>query len=149
MKQKKIVLYIFVVLVTIAAIGAWYFYKEYNRTLKDTSLLTPDYSLPATSLIEEFIVNDSIAGKKYLDKIIRLEGIVKEILKDEAGFNTIILGNTSAMSSVRCSMDSIHNKEADQLRKGSHAAVKGICVGFNASDLLGSDVIMVRCLVEQ
>jgi hypothetical protein len=44
-------------------------------------------------------------------------------------------------------MDSIHNKEAADVKRGIHIAMKGICTGFNADELLGSDVILVRCVV--
>jgi len=149
MTRKKFVLYTFLLLLVMASIAAWYIYKEYNRTLKDTVLLKPDYSLSAPALIKEFTDNDSTAGKKYLDRVISVAGMVREVVKDEAGFNTIVLGDTLSMSSVRCSLDSVHNKEADRLQKGNQISVKGICAGFNASDLLGSDVIMVRCVVEE
>jgi tRNA_anti-like len=147
MNRKKIILYSVMFLFLIAAVVAWYVYKEYNRKPEDTALLNPDYSLQARLLIKEFETNDSTAGKKYLDKIIQVDGLVKDIIKDEAGFNSIILGDTASMSSVRCSMDSLHNKEVNRLQKGSHAVIKGICAGFNADELLGSDVILVRCVL--
>jgi tRNA_anti-like len=147
MNRKKIILYSVMFLFLIAAVVAWYVYKEYNRKPEDTALLNPDYSLQARLLIKEFETNDSTAGKKYLDKIIQVDGLVKDIIIDEAGFNSVILGDTASMSSVRCSMDRLHNKEANRLKKGSHAVIKGICAGFNADELLGSDVILVRCVL--
>jgi hypothetical protein len=148
MKRKKIILYSGLLLLLIMATAAWYIYKEYNRTLKDTASLKPDYSLQTADIIKEFEVNEKEAGKKYWDKVIEVRGLVKDIIHDEAGFNSIILGDTASLSSVRCSLDSVHNSEANRLRKGTHAMVKGICAGFNADELLGSDVILVRCVVE-
>lgn len=149
MKTKKIILYSSLLLLIIAAIATWYIYKEYNRTLKDTALLEPDYTISAMALIKEFETNETEAGKKYWDKIIIIDGFVKDIIKDEAGFNTIILGDTVSRSSIRCSIDSLHNSEVNRLSKGIPTIVKGICAGFNADQLLGSDVIMVRCVVQR
>lgn len=149
MKRKKIILYGSLLLLLIVASAAWYIYKEYNRTLKDTRHLKTDYSIEATALIKEFVSNEIDAGKKYWDKVIKVDGLVKDIIRDEAGFNSVILGDTASLSSVRCSMDSVHNSEANRLKKGTHTTVKGICAGFNAEELLGSDVILVRCVVEE
>lgn len=148
MKRKKIGRYIAIPLIIIV-VAALYFYKEYNRTNKNTSGLRLDYTVDASSIIKEFETDDSLAGKKYTDKIILAEGIVKEILKDDRGFYSVMLGDTTSMSSVKCSMDSIYKHEALKLQKGAYATVKGVCAGFNADELLGSDVILVRCVIDK
>ncbi|MBL7745091.1 MAG: hypothetical protein JNN00_16575 [Chitinophagaceae bacterium] len=145
-KRKRILLILGVLLVAAAGIGG-YIYKEYNRTHEDTADIKPDYSVAATDLITEFESNEAGSNKKYWDKVLEASGTVKDIAKDERGFYSVILGDTTSMSSVRCSMDSLHNKEASSLQKGNTVTMKGICTGFNADELLGSDVILVRCLV--
>jgi uncharacterized protein YyaL (SSP411 family) len=148
MKRKKIIRYIVLpLLVVIAAVG-FYIFKEYNRAHKDTSKLKPDYSIAAADLVKEFETNEQASNKKYWDKIIRVEGMVKDLTQDDKGFYSIVLGDTSVMSSVRCSIDSIHNSEAASVKKGTTIAVKGICSGFNADELLGSDVILVRSVID-
>jgi beta-glucosidase-like glycosyl hydrolase len=74
--------------------------------------------------------------------------MVKDLLKDDRGFYSIVLGDTASMSSVRCSIDSVHSGEAAAIQKGNTIAVKGICSGFNADEMLGSDVILVRSVVD-
>ncbi|MGZ8540112.1 MAG: OB-fold protein, partial [Chitinophagaceae bacterium] len=95
----------------------------------------------------EFETEEPASNKKYWDKVILVDGMVKEVSKDDRGLYSVILGDTASMSSVRCSMDSIHNHETAAVKKGDHLAVKGICAGFNADEMLGSDVILVRCAV--
>lgn len=129
--------------------GALYFYNEYNRKSKDTARLKADYTITAVSIIKEFETNESSARKKYSDKIIMAKGIIKDIIKDDRGFYSVMLGDADSMSSVKCSMDSIHNAEAAGLQKGTQASVKGVCAGFNADELLGSDVVLVRCVIEK
>jgi len=148
MKRKKIIRYVLLSLVVIIAVVAVYIYKEYNRTHKDTGRMKAEYSLSATSLLKEFETNEQASNKKYWDKVIRVEGTVKEIVKDDKGFYSLALGDTASLSSVRCSMDSVHGDKAAAVKKGSFIAVKGICSGFNADEMLGSDVILVRSVVE-
>ena len=83
MKRKKIIRYVVLPLLLILAGVAIYIYKEYNRTHKDTAKLKPDYSITATDLLKEFGANEQVANKKFWDKIIRVEGHVKELVKDE------------------------------------------------------------------
>jgi hypothetical protein len=148
MKRKKIVRYVLLSLLVIIAAVAVYIYKEYNRTHKDTAGLKPDYSLSATDLVKEFEENEQASNTKYWDKVIRVEGMVKDVVKDDKGFYTMVLGDTSSMSSVRCSIDSVHSNIASTVKKGSAVAVKGICSGFNADEMLGSDVILVRSAID-
>lgn len=149
MKRRKFIRFILLPLLVIAAMAAFYIYKEYNRTHKDTAKLKPDFSVPATTLVKEFETNEQEANKKYWDKVIRVEGTVKELLKDDRGFFSITLGDTSSMSSVRCSIDSLHTQGTGSVRRGDNIAVKGICSGFNADELLGSDVILVRSVIDK
>lgn len=148
MKRKKIIRYILIALLVIIAAAALYIYKEYNRTHKDTTRLKADYSLSATDLIKEFETNEQASNKKYTDKVVRVDGEVKDILRDDKGFYSLVLGDTASLSSVRCSIDSVHSQEAAAVKKGERIAVKGICSGFNADELLGSDVILVRSVVD-
>lgn len=147
MKRKNILRYIVLPILLIISIAAIYIYKEYNRTHKDTSKLKPDYSVTASNLINEFESDEQSSNKKYWDKVIEVEGVTKELVKDEKGFYTVILGDPATMSSIRCSIDSSHNKEITSIITGKKIKLKGICSGFNADELLGSDVILVRSVV--
>ncbi|MBK5270517.1 MAG: hypothetical protein JJE22_05825 [Bacteroidia bacterium] len=130
--------------------GIWQGVSEYNRANKDFSNVTADIKIVATDLIQEYETNDSSANKKYLGKIIEISGVIKDIAKDEAGYYTVVLGDTASMSSVRCSMDSVHQQDAARQTIGSSATVRGSCTGFNKDEMgLGSDVILNRCVIVQ
>ena len=144
MKKKKIIRYSLLSLFLLVSVSAFYFYQEFNRTHKDTAGLTPDYTVPAASLIREFETNEQMSNKKYWDKVLRVKGTVKEITKDDKGLFSVVLGDAASMSSVRCSIDSLHTSETKTVKEGDLITVKGICSGFNADELLGSDVILVR-----
>lgn len=148
MKRKKIIRYILLFVLVVGAVAAIYIYKEYNRKHKDTARVKADFSLTTTELLNEFAANEKASGEKYMDKVLRVEGAVKDIIKDEKGFYTIALGDTASMSSVRCSIDSTHTSEVVNLQKGTRLALKGICTGYTADELLGADVVLVRSVVD-
>jgi hypothetical protein len=145
MTRKKT---IWLIILLVAAGVGWYAYKEYTRPNKDFLYAKPDYILSASSLINEYESNDSSANKKYNGQIVEIDGLVKKVEKDEKGFYTLILGDSSSLSSVRCSMDTTHQQDAAILAPGSSAVVRGACTGFNSDEMgLGSDVILNRCAI--
>lgn len=145
-KRKKILLILGVLLAGAAAAGV-YVYREYNRVAIDTAAVQADFSLAAPQLVAEFEKDESRSNQKYLSRIIEVNGVVREVKRDDRGFYTVVLGDTASMSSVRCSMDSLHNAEAAAMAPGQPARLKGVCTGFTADELLGSDVILVRSVV--
>ena len=143
---RKIIGYTIGLLLLVAAGIAYYAYSEFNRKLKDTSSLRPDHRLNADQLISEFEKNDSMASVAFLDKVIEVKGPIKESIKDDAGYLTLVI-RENGTTSIRCSMDSAHSKEASELKSGVLVSVKGICSGFNRDELLGSDIVLVRCVL--
>lgn len=146
MNRKKTIWLI--IILTVAA-GAWYGYREYNRTNEDLQKGKPDFVLSAAILIHEYETGDSTVNKKYNGKVIEVTGDVKDIEKDEEGFYTIILGDSASLSSVRCAMDTMHTTDVASFVAGSSATVRGSCNGFNKDEtrLLGSDVILNFCAI--
>jgi len=144
MGKKKIIWFIVLLVV---AIGGLYAYKEYTRTNKDLTKVKADIQITAVALVKEYETNDSSANNKYSGRVLEIVGMVKDIQKDDGNY-TLVLGDTAVMSSVRCSMDSVHQQDAALLIVGSSATVRGICTGFNKDEMgLGSDVILNRCVI--
>lgn len=145
MRIKKII----VGSVIIAVLGgAGYGYSEYNRKPKSLDKVKPHVVLSAETLIKDFETNEKDANSKYLDKIIAVDGKIRSVEKSENGYFTVVLGKEGTMSSVRCSMDSVFQQAVANLSAGSEIRMKGACTGFNADELLGSDVILNRCVVD-
>ena len=146
MSKKSIVILAILVVVAASAIYGW---NEYHRKNDDLSGIKPAYSVAAVQLINEFNQNDSTANARYLGKVVSVNGMVKGVEKDEEGKYTVVLGDTTDMSSVRCAMDSTHAADATGLRRGQSVEVKGSFTGFKKDDtgLLGSDVELNRAVV--
>jgi hypothetical protein len=140
---------VFMFLGAAAIMAGLYGYKEYNRKNKDLANVKADIGLKTRELISAFEKDEKLANEKFLDKVIAVEGNVKEVTRDEKGYFTVVLGEEDNMSSVRCSMDSVHQRDASAIAEGTNITMKGICTGFNADELLGSDVILNRCVIEK
>lgn len=145
MNRKRIIIIAIIVAITG---GAWYGYKEYNRKVKDLTKVKAQVQMNAASLIGAFEKNEAAANTAYLDKIIAVQGTVKSVEKNDQGFYTVVLGDEGSMSSVRCSMDAVHQQDAAGLTEGAAVTMKGACTGFNADELLGSDVVLNRCVIQ-
>jgi len=147
-KKRNLVLPVLILTGLFIAYGMWKGLEEYNRTNQDMGKADPNVKISSSDLIREYEANESLADQKYLGKVIETNGNVKKIEKDEKGYLTIVLGDSSETASVRCSMDTVHNQDAAILKEGSSAIVRGACTGFNKDQLgLGSDVILNRCAV--
>ena len=144
-KQRKILWPLFII---IAGVGLWQGLKEFNRTNKDLANAKADVKISANDLIHEYETNDSASNQKFLGKVVEVEGYMKKIDTDDKGFYTLVLGDTASLSSVRCAIDSTHQKDAANLAVGASMTIRGNCTGFNKDQMgLGSDVILNRCVI--
>ncbi|RTL56109.1 MAG: hypothetical protein EKK37_16640 [Sphingobacteriales bacterium] len=145
MSKKKIILISVLIVVAVAGL---YGYREFNRKNPDLATIEATEQIHSDALIQAFKTGDKNTATRYIGKVVAVSGTVKEIINED-GVYTIAIGNDTNMDAVRCSMDSLHSKEAATLSKGLSVTLKGVCTGFNADELLGSDVVMNRCVVEK
>ncbi|MFM8255559.1 MAG: OB-fold protein [Bacteroidota bacterium] len=145
--MKKNLKIIIPLVLLVAVAGAWYAYKEYNRKPASMENTKADFATNTATLIGAFEVNEAKANLQCLDKVVEVEGTIRSVSKDEAGLYTITLGDDGSLSSVRCSVDSVFSEQASELQPGGSITVRGVCTGFMADPLLGSDVTLVRCAI--
>lgn len=143
MKINKIALIVFVLAAAIG--GYFYITSEINRKSPSMANSSEDFVINTTDLLDEYQTNPADADKKYLGKIILLSGNIKSLENSEKGFYTIVLGDSSSMSSVRCSMDNSIALNLPELPVGTAIVLRAECTGFNPDDLgLGADVVLNR-----
>lgn len=132
-----------VTILIIIAATVIYVCSEYNRENADMSVTKADAAIDATSLISAFHQDSAAAGKKYIDKVVKVTGLIKSI--DTSG--VIALGNPSEMSSVQCMMDKRHAVDYNALKEGMNISITGKCNGYQTDELLGTDVKMNFCVI--
>jgi hypothetical protein len=145
MNKKRIIIGGILVVIVLVAVYGWY---QYNRTVQGLANVRADLSVNAKDLINEFVNNEETANKKYLNKILSVKGMIKSV-EAAQGAGTIVLGDTSELSSVRCLLDSTASSTTGSLQKGTVITIKGAITGFNKDEtgLLGSDVQLNRCVI--
>jgi ATP-dependent protease HslVU (ClpYQ) peptidase subunit len=151
MKKRNTIILILFLLMAVAAV--FIAFTLFDKNVKHLSSSKADLITTATDLIKKFETDEVAANKEYLggklDFIITVSGTVKEIIKDETGTCTVVLGDSTTRSSVRCTMDSLQNTQASSLKTGSDVSIKGAITGFMKDDLgIGSDVVLNRCVIE-
>lgn len=144
MKKRKILIVTGIVLLALI-IAAAYIYKEYNRKHVDTATLNPHYVLSAAALLNQFAHDSALSSQKYMDRLLQVSGLVKQLDSIDDKNVVIVLGDSTDRSAVRCNLDSTHQSETMRIQVGQTATVKGVCSGYNQDQLLGSDVILIRC----
>ncbi len=146
MSRKRIIIGTIVLVILIGGIYAW---SEYTRTAKSLAGVEADFQADAVALIAEFEQDEMGADKKYHNKIIAVSGMVKSVEPVQGTFS-VALGDTTAMSAVRCVLDSAYVKSVPGVNRGKIITVKGAITGFKKDDtgLLGSDVELNRCVIE-
>jgi len=145
MKRKYIAWAVILLLLAAFVYG----YIEYNRQRADSKSMEPTFNTEATALLQEFISNETESNKKYAGQnvIVAVSGLVKEVVKDDKGHYTIILGDSTSLSSVRCSMDTLYSAELDDLQRGSFTKLKGNFNGYKADELgIGADIELNFCV---
>ena len=147
MSRKRIIIGTLVLVILIVGIYAW---REFTRTVESLDDIKPDFTTEAVALIAEFEADELTADKKYHNKIIAVKGMVKGVDPVQNTYS-IILGDTTSMSAVRCVIDSSFVKSVQEVNRGSVITVKGAITGFKKDDtgLLGSDVELNRCVIEK
>lgn len=150
MNKKSILKYSLIFALLFGAAAAYYGYKEFNRKTKSVAEQQASFNLQQNELLAAFSADEKNATQQYSGKVIAITGTVKTVEKDEQGFATVVLGDSSSLSSIRCSIDSAATQTALSLQANAKIIIKGICTGYNADELgLGSDILFNRCMIIQ
>ena len=129
----------FMIIASIAIYGL----REYYRKNLPMAEMKISERITYSALLDAYTQNDSLANARFLGKVLLVEGPLKTI---DFPNKLISLGDGSSMSSIQCSLEN-SSVPAKHLKKGDVIIVKGNCTGFNADELLGTDVILNRVIV--
>ncbi len=114
-----------------------------KQTFADTAGIPPDYSMTATGLLAEFLASDSVANKKYKEKIILVRGQIS-VLERTADSITVIQFADSTGSFLAFSFEKAQWENLARLQQGDSITVKGSCSGSMYSEILGTTTISFK-----
>ncbi|MEQ1554411.1 MAG: hypothetical protein ABL929_09550 [Ferruginibacter sp.] len=135
-----------VVLIAIGAIAAWFIFTEkYANTITKNA----DFIVNDIGFIKEFAQNDSVANKKYAEKIITVNGIVSEIEPVDSIVNIKMI-DTITDAFINFTFQEASVVEAKLLKKGDTVSIKGSCSGGAYSEILETIFITFkRCALNK
>lgn len=134
---------ILIVLLGFALIGGTVGYMQWNKPHKNVQKAKSDVEMSANELLAAFETDENKANSLYLDKIIKVNGVVKSIEKNDSGEITVILATNNDMSAILCNFDPMIDQSKLSLKVGESTSLKGICTGFLM------DVVLERCALPQ
>lgn len=142
---RRILLGILLLLVS-GGIIIWYIFTD---TFSDTADRKSAYTINAMDLLQEFQKNDSLANKKYADKIITVNGRISELESADTTINVKII-DTLTDAYIIFAFQQQHLNDAKALKEGDTVSIKGSCSGGTYSQILETEfVTFKRCAVNQ
>jgi tRNA_anti-like len=98
-------------------------------------------SLSAINLYNEFLTSENTADKKWVGKVIEVNGSISSV--SESGNYLSIILRASTDGGVNCSILKKDLDPGDKFNSGDSITIKGKCTGFLM------DVNMVDCVVKK
>ena len=127
-------------------VAVWYIF---NEKFTDTSERKAAFTVNAIDLIQEFQKSDSMANKKYAEKIITVNGRISELEAADTTINVKMI-DTLTDAYIIFAFQQQHLKEAKQLKEGDSVSIKGSCSGGTYSEILETEFITFkRCAVNK
>jgi hypothetical protein len=117
-----------------------------EKNIKRTWLKTKQdaaYTVNAMDFIKEFQVSDSLANKKYAEKIITVRGRVSETEAADSTINIKMI-DTLTDAYIIFAFQQQHLNEAKQLKEGDSVSIKGSCSGGIYSDIQETEFITFK-----
>ena len=134
----------FLIILLLAVAWIWY---VFNEKYADTTQITPAFSVTALDLIHEFEKNDSLANKKYAEKIMVVSGEVSEVEGVDSTVNIKMADSTSG-SYVIFAFQQQDKALAEKIKSGDKVSIKGSCSGGAYSKILETEFITFkRCAI--
>lgn len=106
-----------------------------NETHKETVDVKADYTIGAVELIKEFTANDSAANKKYVEKVLIVNGNTAgvELLADST--STIKFADSTGSYAI-FSLEKNQLEKVKNIKPGDAVSLKGVCSGSIFSEIL-------------
>lgn len=129
----------------VIAFSGFLFIENYleNETHKDTMEVKADFTITAPELIKEFITNDIASNKKYLNKVIVVDGNAAAVNVKSDSTSTVKIEDNSGSYLIFAVEKSEYDK-VKNIQPGDQVSLKGICSGSIFSEILETTSISFK-----
>lgn len=133
LRLKKLLLVGLILGLVGVATGTYLWFKPVAKI----SNMTTEISIPANELFMAFENDEAAANEMYLNKVLEVTGIIKEVKNKKNGLPAVIFETDDLIFGVMCEFES--QEGAASIKVGELLTIKGVCTG----KLL--DVVLNRC----
>lgn len=132
-------------LIIIGIIGGSIRYYLYNKPKPDIKKSNTDLSIASDSLLLSFENNEAEANKKYLNKVIEVEGKVVKIEDNQSKQRVIMLEAPSSIMGgyVSVTMDSSDKENYNSIKENDVVKLKCICNGYTMDVVLTNGTVVI------
>lgn len=120
----------------LAVIGAGIYWYIATEKFSDTKDRKAAFTVDAIDFIREFRKDDSVANKKYRERIITVNGRVSELEAPDSSTVNVKFVDTTTGDYTIFAFQEQHLAEAKSLKKGDSISIKGSCSGVSYSEIL-------------
>ena len=138
MKKKVVVILGSIIIIAIASI-----IYIFNAPRKDFSNSNVDYSVSINTLIAEFEKDEDLASKKYVNKILLVNGTIDEIVSNNGKGSTCRISSDNAMIGIICEFEPGTDEELRTHLPGDSITIVGKCSGYLM------DVLLNACSIDK
>jgi len=125
----------------------------FNMPQRDVQATKTDFSLAASTVVNEYLSNADSANEKYLQedgdsKILAVKGQIYSITEDLKHQKVILLKDSAEKAGVSCTFTSETNAHVSSLLPGETVTIKGVIrsgAGYDEDLDLYENVIMEKC----
>ena len=114
-----------------------------NKVFDASENIKPDYTIGAGELIKEFISNDAATNKKYLEKMLVVNGKAETIKILDDSTSTIRFADSTGSYAI-FSLEKNQFDKVKNIKSGDGVSVKGVCSGSIFSEILGTTSISFK-----
>lgn len=112
-----------------------------NRTpSKVTQKTVVEVKISSEDLLAEFLNDEAKANQDYVEKVIEVEGIVKEVTFLNNRY-TVLLQGQGEYACLMCDMNIEEMERIKEISTGDTITLKGVCKGFLM------DAILLNCVL--
>ena len=132
-------------LVVLGIIGAYLGYKFiYNKPHPDYEIEKAEVLIKAADLYNDFKTSTKESETKYNGKMIEVDGTLGAVEQSDSLVTMVFILNQGMFGGegIRCTMLPNHREEAEKYSAGSAVKIKGLCQGFN-----DTDVVLEKCMI--
>lgn len=134
-----------VIIGPVFAFAGFMFIQQYleKETFDDTANVKADYTVNADALIKEFLTNDTATNKKYLDKVLVVNGNASAVNVLPDSTSTIKFEDSTGSYAI-FSLEKTEIENVKNIKSGDVVSLKGVCSGSIFSEILGTTSISFK-----